>query len=98
MSEYQYYEFQAVDRPLDRRAMAELREITSRAEITPTRMVNEYHFGSFKGKPEKLCRLPGRVHDAKGAQRRGNGPLLPASCERARRRRGPRRALEGHDG
>jgi len=54
MSEYQYYEFQAVDRPLDQRAMAALRAITSRARITPTSLVNVYHFGDFKGDPDRL--------------------------------------------
>src|SRR5215472_13065137 len=54
MSEYQYYEFRAIDRPLDERAMAKLRAITSRAEITPTSLVNVYHFGDFKGDPDRL--------------------------------------------
>lgn len=54
MSEYQYYEFHAVDQPLDDKAMAALRRITSRAEITPTSLTNEYHFGDFKGSPETL--------------------------------------------
>jgi hypothetical protein len=54
MSEYQYYDFRAVDQPLDKRAMAALRSITSRAEITPTSLVNEYHFGDFKGDPDRL--------------------------------------------
>ena len=54
MSEYQYYEFQAVDRPLTNRQMAELRAITSRAEITPTSLTNVYHFGDFKGDPVEL--------------------------------------------
>ena len=51
MSEYQYYEFQAVDRPLTKEQMAELRALTTRATITPTRLVNEYHWGDFKGNP-----------------------------------------------
>jgi hypothetical protein len=54
MSEYQYYEFQTIDRPLDERAMAALRAITSRARITPTSLVNVYHFGDFKGDPDRL--------------------------------------------
>lgn len=54
MSEYQYYEFQAIDKPLDERAMVALRTITSRAEITPTSLVNVYHFGDFKGNPDRL--------------------------------------------
>jgi hypothetical protein len=54
MSEYQYYEFQAIDHPLDQRAMAALRSITSRAQITPTSLINVYHFGDFKGDPDRL--------------------------------------------
>src|SRR5262249_38236851 len=50
----QYYEFRALDRPLDSDARAALRKITSRAEITSTSLVNEYHFGDFKGNPQKL--------------------------------------------
>ena len=54
MSEYQYYEFQAIDRPLTDKQMAELRAISSRAEITPTRMTNVYHYGDFRGDPVEL--------------------------------------------
>jgi hypothetical protein len=57
MSEYQYYEFQAVDRPLTAKQMSELRRISSRAEITPHRFVNVYNFGDFKGDPEKLVAM-----------------------------------------
>ncbi len=49
MSEYQYYEFQAVDRPLSAKEMGELREISSRARISSTNFVNDYSWGSFKG-------------------------------------------------
>ena len=49
MSEYQYYEFLAVDRSLTERQLAEIRGISSRAELTPTSFVNEYNFGDFKG-------------------------------------------------
>lgn len=42
MSEYQYYEFQAVDRPLSEHEMGELRACSSRATITATRFVNHY--------------------------------------------------------
>jgi len=51
MSEYQYYEFQAVDRPLTEQEMRELRACSSRAAITATRFVNHYEWGSFKGDP-----------------------------------------------
>jgi len=42
MSEYQYYEFRAVDRPLREDEMEELRAISTRAEITPTSFTNTY--------------------------------------------------------
>ena len=54
MSEYQYYEFLAIDKPLTDAQRAELRKLSSRAEITSTRFTNEYSFGDFQGQPEKL--------------------------------------------
>jgi hypothetical protein len=54
MSEYQYYEFQAVDRPLDARARAELRAISTRARITAASFVNTYDWGDLKADPLKL--------------------------------------------
>lgn len=54
MSEYQYYEFQAIDRPLSAREQEELRALSSRARITATSFVNEYNFGDFRGRPEAL--------------------------------------------
>jgi hypothetical protein len=54
MSEYQYYEFQAVDRPLSKREMAELRALSTRASITSTRFVNFYNWGNFRGNPSVL--------------------------------------------
>lgn len=53
MSEYQYYEFRAVDRPLTDDEMREMRAVSSRADITPTRFVNEYNWGDFKGSPAR---------------------------------------------
>ena len=54
MAEYQYYEFVAVDRPLTRTQMNELRRISTRAQISPTRFTNEYHFGDFGGDPSAM--------------------------------------------
>ena len=54
MSGYQYYEFQAVDRPLDQRQMSELRALSTRASITPTSFVNSYQWGDFRGNPAVL--------------------------------------------
>jgi hypothetical protein len=61
MSEYQYYEFQAIDRPLTSEEMAQLRRLTTRATITPSRLQNVYHWGDFKGDPLELM---GRYFDA----------------------------------
>jgi len=61
MSEYQCYEFVALDQPLTPFQMAELRAISTRAEISPTRFWNEYQWGDLKADPAKLverCPLP----------------------------------------
>ena len=54
MSEFQYYEFVAIDRPLNTDECRRLRAITSRATITSTRLVNTYEWGDFKGDPQEL--------------------------------------------
>ncbi|MCA9538480.1 MAG: hypothetical protein KC620_06300 [Myxococcales bacterium] len=54
MSEYQYYEFLAVDHPLTEAQMQTLRAISTRAEITTTRFANHYSFGDLKADPLKL--------------------------------------------
>lgn len=52
MSEYQYYEFQALDRRLTENQMRELRVYSSRARITPTTFANDYSFSRFRGDPD----------------------------------------------
>ena len=54
MSEYQYFEFLAIDRSLEPSETASLRSLSTRAEITSTRFQNTYNFGDFKGSPDKL--------------------------------------------
>ena len=54
MSEYQYYEFLAIDRPLTSKEMSNLRDLSTRATITPVSFSNEYNWGNFKGDPVKL--------------------------------------------
>ena len=53
MSEYQYYEFQAVDRPLNAKEMSELRSYSSRARISPTSFVVDYAWGNYKGDEDR---------------------------------------------
>lgn len=54
MSEYQYYEFRAVDRPLSERELRALDALSTRAEITSTSFTNTYNWGNFKGDPDVL--------------------------------------------
>ena len=49
MSEYQYYEFKAIDRPLSEKEMRELGSYSTRADITPTSFTVDCSWGSFKG-------------------------------------------------
>lgn len=54
MSEYQYYEFQTIDRQLTDRQMRELRTISSRATISRTRFSNYDTYGDLKANPRDL--------------------------------------------
>ena len=51
MSEFQYYEFRTVDRPLSAGDRKALRAISTRAEITATCFTNSYSWGDLKGDP-----------------------------------------------
>ncbi|GAA2213820.1 hypothetical protein GCM10009850_092830 [Nonomuraea monospora] len=61
MSEYQYYEFLAIDRPLTDQQQAEVRALSTRAHITATSFTNEYHWGDFHGDPSRMVE---RYYDA----------------------------------
>lgn len=54
MSEYQYYEFRTIDRPLTDRQMRELRAISTRAVISRTSFSNYYTYGDLKANPRDL--------------------------------------------
>jgi hypothetical protein len=54
MSQYQYYEFRAVDRPLTDKEQAELRQLSTRAEISAYHFSNVYRWGHFKGDPDEM--------------------------------------------
>ena len=56
MSEYQYYEFLAMDEPLTSQQMEELRHISTRARITAVSFVNEYNWSDLKADPKDLMR------------------------------------------
>lgn len=61
MSEYQYYEFLAVDRPLNADELAAVRSLSTRARVTTTRFTNHYSFGNFGGEPRRMVE---RYYDA----------------------------------
>ncbi len=54
MSEYGYYDFRAIDRPLTKKEMAALRSISTRAAITTTSFTNHYEWGDLKANPSNL--------------------------------------------
>ncbi len=53
VSEYQYYEFVAIDRPLTMAQQAELRAVSTRGQISSSSFVNEYQWGDLKADPRK---------------------------------------------
>jgi hypothetical protein len=54
VSEYQYYDFRAIDRPLMKKEIAALGSISTRAAITTTSFTNHYEWGDLKANPSKL--------------------------------------------
>jgi hypothetical protein len=60
VSEYQYYDFRAIDRPLTKKEMAALRSISTRAAITTTSFTNHYEWGDLNANPSKLELLLGQ--------------------------------------
>lgn len=62
MSEYQYFEFLAIDRLLDERDQAALRRISSRAQITSISFAVHYDFGDLKANPLDMVRRWFDVH------------------------------------
>ncbi|BCU75376.1 hypothetical protein [Luteolibacter sp. LG18] len=51
MSEYQYYEFLAIDTLLDKDQQAALRAVSTRAKITSRSFINTYEWGDLKADP-----------------------------------------------
>lgn len=62
MSEYQYVEFQAIDALVSDKNMAFMEEQSSRAEISKSSFINEYHFGDFGGDAEEMLRRGYDMH------------------------------------
>jgi hypothetical protein len=56
MSEYQYYEFAAIDAPISDEGLRYARGCSSRAEVSRVRWQNTYHFGDFHGSVDTLLK------------------------------------------
>jgi hypothetical protein len=54
MSEYQYYEFQAIDRPLTDEEQQAVARLSSRVDPHPRQAVFVYNYGDFRGDPAKI--------------------------------------------
>jgi len=62
MSEYQYYYFEAIDKPLTDQQQQELRKISTRAQINSRRFENEYHWGDLSGDVDRMLKKYFDVH------------------------------------
>ena len=54
MSEYQYYEFQAIERPLNDKEKEALGQLSSRVQLTSTKASFNYSYGDFPANPQKI--------------------------------------------
>jgi hypothetical protein len=54
MSEYQYYEFQAIDRPLTEEEQQAVAQLSSRVDPHPRQAVFVYHWSGFPSDPAKV--------------------------------------------
>ncbi len=54
MSEYQYYEFCSINKPLSKNAREEMRSLSSRANVGSHNASYVYNYGDFRGNPKKL--------------------------------------------
>ena len=54
MSEYQYYEWQTIDRPLTAEQQAAVKKLSSHIDVTSTRAVVTYNWSNFKHDPKQV--------------------------------------------
>ena len=79
MSEYRYYEFRAVDRPLTQQDMRAMRLISTRAAITSTSFSNDYTYGDLKADHHQILR---RYFDASSTSPTGSTSRSPSAFPR----------------
>ncbi|WGZ95989.1 MAG: hypothetical protein QJT81_08415 [Candidatus Thiothrix putei] len=56
MSEYQYYDFRAIDQSLTAAQKASVASLSSRAQVSSQRAEFVYHYGDFRGNVTQLMR------------------------------------------
>ena len=54
MSEYQYYEFLALDKPLTATEKLFIESLSSRVKITSNQAIFVYNYGDFRGNPQEV--------------------------------------------
>ena len=54
MSEYQYYEFRAIDRPLTEEEQAAVGKLSSRVDLSPTHAIFVYNYSDFPARAEEI--------------------------------------------
>ncbi|MCI0491022.1 MAG: hypothetical protein L0229_30905 [Blastocatellia bacterium] len=54
MSEYQYYEFHAIDQPLSEEDQAYMRQLSSRVQLSRYQAIFTYSYGDFRGDKKKV--------------------------------------------
>ncbi|MBW4555836.1 MAG: hypothetical protein KME59_07850 [Trichormus sp. ATA11-4-KO1] len=54
MSEYQYYEFLALDRPLSTSEQSYIQTLSSRVQLTSNQAIFTYSYGDFRGDPQQV--------------------------------------------
>ena len=72
MSEYQYYEFRAIDRPLNAKEQSELRACSTRARITSTSFINGWKKQDFKIAKGMIIICEDATPDLLGSPQPGN--------------------------
>lgn len=54
MSEYQYYEFKAIERPLHDKEKEAISKLSSRVQLTSNKASFNYSYGDFPANPQKI--------------------------------------------
>jgi hypothetical protein len=82
MSEYQYYEFAAIDGPISDEGLKYARGCSSRANVSRVRWQNTYTFGDFHGSVDKR-RNPASMPSGLRPCFPATAPTIATRCSRS---------------